>query len=156
MFERGTQREALELIEIALEACPIKQSLTYAHLLNSKMMSYFKLNELKEARKALQESKSIREMLLDPADEDLAATYSNLGNIEAGEGNLDLGIQYHLRAMRIRKERPGAEVMTAIGHMCIGRILFWKGQHSAAAEAYKRCDQIFSEKLTPENFLMIG
>jgi hypothetical protein len=86
----------------------------------------------------------------------LAATYSNLGNIEAGEGNLDLGIQYHVRAMRIRKERPGAEVMMAIGHICMGRILFWKAQHSAAAEECRRCVQIFSEKITPENFLMIG
>jgi len=117
-------------------------------------MSYFKLNDPVNARKVLTVSRTIRERILDPSDEELAATYGNLGNLEAAEGNLDLAMKYQRRSLAIREKLSGTEIMRGIVHQCMGRIFFLKGEYQAAAEEYRRCETLFLEYFGPE-YLMI-
>ncbi|KAK3331560.1 P-loop containing nucleoside triphosphate hydrolase protein [Apodospora peruviana] len=156
LFERGTQREALEIVDIAIDACLDKQGLVYAHLLNSAMMSYFKLNDMANARRVLDESRAIREKLLHCDDQELASTYGNLGTLALGEGKLDEGYGYLQRTLDIRLRHPEMGAMQGVAYVSMGRILFLKGEYDAAAEKYELCERLFLENGGPDGFLMVG
>lgn len=56
LYECGSEREGLEMFDIAINSTSDKDSLDYAQLLNAAMSNYFKLNEIGNARRVLEES----------------------------------------------------------------------------------------------------
>ncbi|KAK0612447.1 hypothetical protein B0T17DRAFT_407350 [Bombardia bombarda] len=155
LFERGTQREALGLVDIAIEACTDK-GLVYAHLLNTAMMSHFKLNDMVNAGRVLDESRAIREKLLKADDQNLATTLGNVGTLEVGEGRLDEAYAHHQQCLAIRLRDPSMGVLQGVAHVNLGRIDFLKGNYAAAAEHYETCEKLFLQNGGPDGFLMVG
>ncbi|KAI1348676.1 P-loop containing nucleoside triphosphate hydrolase protein [Xylaria sp. FL0043] len=154
LYECGSERDAPEMVEIAISSSSDKQNLLYAQLLNSAMINYFKLNDISNARRVLEESRAIREKLMDPQNEELAATYANFGSIELAEGNLNAALEYYQRAQKIRVNRVGAEAMQGLDHMCIGRVLFAKGDFEGAVREYRLCEKIYSQ-FGPDHYLQV-
>ncbi|KAI1121042.1 hypothetical protein F5Y10DRAFT_288967 [Nemania abortiva] len=154
LYECGSEREALEMVEIAISSSSDNENLLHAQLLNTAMINYFKLNDIENARRVLEESRIIREKLMDPQNEELAATYANFGSIELAEGNLDAALEYYQRAQKIRMGLVGAESMQGLDHMCIGRVLFAKGDFEGAVREYKICEQIYSQ-FGPDHYLQV-
>jgi tetratricopeptide (TPR) repeat protein len=142
------------MVDIARSSSNNKDSLNYAQLLNSAMINYFKLNEIENARRVLEESRAIREKLLAPDSEELAATYANFGSIEFAEGHLDAALDYYRRAQKIRTGRPGVEAMLGLVHLCIGRVLFAKGDVENALREYKICEELYAP-FGPEHYLQV-
>lgn len=118
------------------------------------MISYFKLNDVPNARRVLEASRAIREKLLDPNDEDLAATYANFGSIEAAEGHFDEAYAYYVRAHKLRIDRPGTEAMQGLDHLCMGRVLFHQGGFDGAIREYALCEELYS-KFEPDHYLQV-
>lgn len=156
MYERGDHQDALLIVDIAVDACLDKNGLPYAHLLNSAAVMHFRLNNLTKSREYLDKSREIREKEMDQRDEELAATYANLAAVESGEGNQDTSLELMNRAMDIRKDVAGAEVMMAIGLMTLGRSLALKGEFIQAAQRYRESERVFLETVGQRGFLMIG
>ncbi|KAH9892135.1 hypothetical protein F4778DRAFT_784878 [Xylariomycetidae sp. FL2044] len=111
MYERGTQREALQLIDIAVEACRDKNSLVYAHLLNFAGVIHFNFNELALSREALQKALTIRQAQLEPTHEEVAATLANLA------GNQDRSLELWKRIMEIRQNIQAPKLNFARGNL---------------------------------------
>lgn len=156
MFESGSNRENLVLLETAYAACPDKDSLRYAHLLNTASQTYYGLNDLEHSREALERSKAIREALLGAKDEELGNTYNNLGIVESAEGRLDNAIEYFQRANETRAHLSEEEGLFATTLMNTGRAFFLKRDYEAAANAYSKAERIFSLKFGADSFAIQG
>ncbi|RTE84430.1 hypothetical protein BHE90_001017 [Fusarium euwallaceae] len=145
MYEAGNRQGTIDLVTSGVTACGEKDELGRAHLLNSKGLTYFFLNDLVRCREALAESQSIRERLLSSADEELANTYLNLGNLEAAEGRHDLAIPFFEKSMSTRQSIVGAEGMVAVCHLTIARALLNKGDFKRAGEKMDESQKIFEQ-----------
>ncbi|KAK3984313.1 hypothetical protein QBC44DRAFT_388576 [Cladorrhinum sp. PSN332] len=157
LCERGTPREALRLLHISVDSHPNREGLSYANLLNIAMMSYFRLNDKSNARKALEKNCAIRERLLHPDDEDLAVTYQNFGNLLMAESQLDKADDYIQRSLDTVLALPGTEVVQAQGYLSQGRVLFLRGQdhYDEAAEKYRRCEELYLKDAGSEGYSMV-
>ncbi|RSL88039.1 hypothetical protein CEP51_001902 [Fusarium floridanum] len=145
MYEAGNRQGTIDLVTSGVNACGENDELGRAHLLNSKGLTYFFLNDLVQCREALAESQSIRERLLSSADEELANTYLNLGNLEAAEGRHDLAIPFFEKSMSTRQSIVGAEGMVAVCHLTIARALLNKGDFKRAGEKMDESQKIFEQ-----------
>lgn len=96
----------------------------------------------------------IREQLLPPDSEELVATYGNFGSVEFAEGHLDAALDYYRRAQKIRTGRPDVEAMLGLVHLCIGRVLFAKGDVESALREYKLCEELYAP-FGPEHYLQV-
>ncbi|KAJ8110780.1 hypothetical protein ONZ43_g5787 [Nemania bipapillata] len=137
MNDLGDWDETLQLTQVAIEACEKvdETGLTRAHLLNTESQIHFSLNNLHKCREALEESRRIREMRLDPLHEELANTYMNLGNLEAAEGNYDKCVDFYnsSNAIRERIPSPGAQLMVGLCHLNLARALLWRRDFEGSA-----------------------
>ncbi|KAK3366626.1 hypothetical protein B0T24DRAFT_681828 [Lasiosphaeria ovina] len=147
MHEVGNWRDTLGLIRIALSACEGKDDLARAHLLNTASQTHFYLNDTVECRKAVAESRRLREELCDPNDEELANTYLNYGNLEGAEGRQDEAIQYFEKSISIRKNIRGAEVMVGVCYLTIARALWNKVEYEGCDKYLDLSQSVFEEHL---------
>ena len=149
LYEIADYDECLNIVEIGCLACDDKESLTYAHLLNTQGSAWYELNKLKLCRDAFEAAIAIREKLLSEDDPEVTISFANLGNVEAAEGNLDEALMWFGKAANIR-ERVGDKAATLLGlnYLQIGRAYFQKGRsdYSRAYDFYQRAEGIFNKR----------
>ena len=150
LYEIADHSECLNIVEIGCLACDDKESLTYAHLLNTQGSAWYELNKLKPCRDAFTAAIAIREQRLSKDDPEVAISFANLGNVEAAKGNLDKALEWFEKAANIR-EHVGDKAATLLGlnYLQIGRVYFQKGQsdYGRAYDFYQRAEGIFNKRI---------
>ncbi|CAD6586563.1 MAG: hypothetical protein ASARMPRED_002760 [Alectoria sarmentosa] len=141
LYECGQLDDALELLEIAYETVPDKQSALY--------------NDLKPCRDFNEKSLQIREAVLAPDDLDLVSSYHNLGGIASAQDRYDEALELLTKTEEIRV-KAGAETVVSLGltHMIVGRVHFLRKQYSAASERYDMAENTIESSPGPMSQLM--
>ena len=103
LHDRGESDDCLKLVDAGREACPDKQSLLYAHLLNTAGAQLLEQNKLVLAQQNLEQSLAICEKLLGESDEDLLCTLNNLVNVIVAEGRYGEAIPLDKRVVAARE-----------------------------------------------------
>lgn len=155
LYEFGRLGDALELLAIARETVPDKESALYAHLLNSAAVICFERNELELCQRCNDESLRIREKVLAPGHLDVMTSYHNLGNLASAQGHYDKALEYFAKTEPIRAE-AGEEAVVSLGmiHMMTGRVHFLRKYYAAALERYDMAEEIFKINPGPSSQLM--
>ncbi|KAJ9617240.1 hypothetical protein H2200_000961 [Cladophialophora chaetospira] len=148
LFEIADYEEALNLIEIASTAAEDKNSLDYAHLLNTAGVTFYELNKLRRAREALERCLAIRTSLLPEGHIEIANTLSNLGNVETAENNLEAAMEV-LEKSAVYRESLGDEaaMMLALSYLQIGRVLFLREDYPQSYAMYQKCEGVLNKKV---------
>ncbi len=125
----------------------------YLSLLN-KIAKIFKDIQIKydKALEYQEESLNIRIKLL-PADHpDIAASYSNIGNIFECKGEYDKALDNYGKSLNIRvKSLPADHLDTAISFNNIGNIYESKGEYEKALDNYEKSLKIRLKSLQPNH-----
>ncbi|EXJ60696.1 hypothetical protein A1O7_04849 [Cladophialophora yegresii CBS 114405] len=147
LFEIADYEEALNLVEIARAAAQDKESLDYAHLLNTAGVTYYELNKLRSARGVLEQCYIIRSRLLPEDHAEIATILSNLGNLETAEGNFEAASVWLERAVSIR-ESIGDEAasLLALNYLQIGRVHFLQDHFAEAYSMYQKCEGVLNKE----------
>lgn len=155
LFETGAYEEVLYLLKIAYESCPKKDSLVYAHLLNTESAVEYELNRLERCLEVSERCLQIRSTLLDPDDLELASAYSNMASTFSALGEQDKALQYLEKGQKI-EELAGEEaaISLALTHMLTGRAYFLKHDFEMATTRYKLSEDIFVRTIGPRSHLM--
>jgi tetratricopeptide (TPR) repeat protein len=103
--EIGELQECLDLLDIAKDACPDRNSLEYAYLCNTHVTVAVDQNDIAMGRKYSQEALAIRKAWLPPNHMDLAASHNNYANSLNNEGRYDEAIEHLLIAEKSGPER---------------------------------------------------
>ena len=142
-YEVGEHEEAKKLLKIAFEVCTDRDSLLYAHFCNTAGVIDFELNHLQESREFMEEALRIRRKHLEPDDEELANSISNMGNIECAEGNIKTALVLFTEAEDIRTKlgEEGAIPLT-ITYLTKGRAFYLLGDFDQALENYAQAETI--------------
>ncbi|KAK4224382.1 hypothetical protein QBC38DRAFT_514957 [Podospora fimiseda] len=133
--ENDDPRGALKIFDIGIKSHPEREGVHYATLLNTAMMSYFKLNDMdNDSGKKLHDS-----------DEDLAVRYNNFGNLLMEEGSLEEAYAYMQRSLDITSSLPGTEVAQTYVYLCQGWVLFLKGEdhYDEAEEKHQFSEELY-------------
>ncbi|KAL8418928.1 hypothetical protein RB594_002222 [Gaeumannomyces avenae] len=159
LFEMADHHEAMKMLDIAMSACPDRESELYAHLLNTKGCCSFELNQLGQCRSLWEEALEIRRSWAKggatDAQEELANTLNNYGILESAEGGHDKALGFFDQAKAIRRGLgEGAVVPLGVSHMTTGRAYFLKGLPTEALFHYKLAEDIFLAKFGPEGHFM--
>lgn len=155
LYECGDHEHALQLLDIAYEAVPDKQSALYAHLCNSAAAIYYEQNDVKRCRESNEKSLRIREAVLAPNDLDLVNSYHNLGSVASAQGRYDEGLELYAKTEKIRVEASEEAVISlGLTHMMVGRVYFLRKQYSTASERYDIAEEIFARTLGSSSQLM--
>jgi len=148
LFEIADYRECLNVIDVACSLCSDKESLVYAHLLNTRATTYYERNLLKQSREAIEEALDIRRAKLDPMHPEVAISLANLGNVEAAEDNLDEALDYYREAAAIREHiGDAAATMLGLNYLQIGRVYFLQGDFNHAYDMYQKSEGIFNKRV---------
>ena len=155
MYECGRLDDALELLDIAYQTVPNKESALYAHLCNSAAVVYFEQNNLNPCRRANEESLRIRKAVLAPDDLDLVNSYHNLGNLASAQGRYEEAMELLAQTERVRVA-AGQEAVISLGltHMMTGRVFSLQGKYSEALDKYDMAAEIFKLSLGPSSQLL--
>ncbi len=147
-YEVGRLDDALQLLEIAFETVPDKESALYAHLCNSAACIYYEQNNLKACQEFNEMSLRIREKILAPDDLDLVDSYHNLGSLASVQGQYDKALELYAKTEKIRVE-AGKEAVIYLGltHLMIGRVHFLREEYTEASKRYDMAEEIF--KINP-------
>ena len=140
--------ECLNIVAIGRAASADKESLDYAHLLNTASSAHYELNQLGPSREAIEIARDIRLEKLDQHQPEVAISLANLGNVEAAEGHLDDALQLFEQAAQIREHiGDSAAVMLALNYLQIGRVWFLKGDYTRAYRQYQKSEGVFMKKV---------
>lgn len=155
MHELGRHGDALELLDIAYESVPDKESALYAYLCNSAAVTYFELNDLKPCLEFNEKGLQIREIILAPDDLDLLSSYHNLGNLASAQGRYDDALEYFAKTENVPVQ-AGPEAVESLGltHMMTGRVFFLRKQYTEALERYDMAEENFKLSPGPSSQLM--
>lgn len=108
LFEMADHAAAIALLDTVLETVPDKARNTeiYAHLLNTIARCSFELNDLARCRRELDKALTVREewarKKAPGAEEELANTLNDYGNLESAEGKHESALSYFSNARTIR------------------------------------------------------
>lgn len=108
LFEMADHAAAIALLDTVLETVPDKARNTeiYAHLLNAIARCSFELNDLARCRRELDKALTVREEWVRKkapgAEEELANTLNDYGNLESAEGKHESALSYFSKARTIR------------------------------------------------------
>lgn len=113
---------ACQVLSTAYKACRDKQSLFYAHFLNTEACILGKRGRSSEALVKFRESRTIREKLLPAHHEELANTYNNMGNALMSECEYEEALKLFRAAIEIDKMKPVKErdLILHIRHLNLG------------------------------------
>jgi tetratricopeptide (TPR) repeat protein len=150
LFEMADHPATIALLDTALETVPDKALNTEicAHLRNTIACCTFELSDLARCRRELDKALTIREAWAKKkapgAEEELANTLNNYGNLESAEGKYESALSYFSKARMIRlKLGKNAIVPLGVTYMTTGRALFLLGKHEEAIAEYKNAEKIF-------------
>ncbi len=155
-MEIGSHESNLELLEIAFNTCSDKESLWYAHMLNSAFCSHFEFNDLKQARETLEGCREIREKLLESDHEELANTYHNLGCLETAVGNTKEALEHLNRSIQIQQLIPDSDRVIAVSELCIGRALLQQGDYPQCRKHFDIALGLLIKTVGPEGYSIAG
>ena len=155
LYELGQLNDGLELLKIAYDSVPEKNSAIFAHLCNSAAVIYYEQNDLELCRESNERSRGIREAVLDENHLDRATTYHNLGSLASAQGRYDEALELYAKTERTRI-KAGEEAVIQLGliHMMVGRVFFLREQYSTAWKKYQMAEEIFARTLGPCSQLM--
>lgn len=161
LFEMADHPATIALLDTVLETVPEKARNTeiYAHLLNTIACCTFELSDLARNRRELGKALTIREAWAKKktpgAEEELANTLNNFGNLESAEGNYESALAYFSKAKTIRvKLGKDAIVPLGVTHMTTARALFLLGKYEEAIAEYKNAERIFLDKFGSDGHFM--
>ena len=122
LLESGSWNACQELLAIVFKACDYKDSVLYAHLLDSSAALNGKRNNTAEALKLYEASKDIRERLLGPDHEELANTHNNIGLVLESYCRPQEALESFHRAIAIdmKKPEPERNKILHIRHLNVG------------------------------------
>ena len=141
LFEVGDYGEIFKMLEVALDVCDDKTSLSYAHLKNTAGASFFELNKLQDCREAYETTFKIRSQHLPADDEELADAMHNLGNLEHAEGNYEKALELFGKARDNRMSvGDEAQVPLSLTLMGIGRTYESMKRYDDAAGEYEEAE----------------
>ncbi len=122
LLESGSWNTCQELLAIAFKACDDKDSVLYAHLLNTSAALNGKRNNTAEALKLYEASKDIRERFLGSDHEELANTHNNMGLVLESCCRPQEALESFHRAIAIDMKKPEAErnKILRIRHLNVG------------------------------------
>jgi tetratricopeptide (TPR) repeat protein len=108
-MEIGSWTRCLNLLETAYKVCDSKDSLLYAHLLNTAAIIHGKRNHTTVSLTLYNESRLIRERLLPRSHEELANTYNNIGNVLLSQCEYEKAHEAYQKAIDIDMLKPEEE-----------------------------------------------
>ena len=155
LYELGQLNDGLDLLKIAYNSVPHRQSAVYAHLCNSAAVIYYEQNDLKPCRDFNERSRKIREAVLSEDDLDRATSYHNLGSLASAQGRYDDALELYAKTERTLI-KAGEEAVISLGliHMMTGRVFFLREQYLSASQKYRMAEEIFARTLGPCSQLM--
>lgn len=155
LYELGQLNDGLELLKIAYDSVPEKNSAIFAHLCNSAAVIYYEQNDLELCREFNERSRGIREAVLGEDHLDRATTYHNLGSLASAQGRYDEALELYAKTERTRI-KAGEEAVIQLGliHMMVGRVFFLREQYLTAWKKYQMAEEIFARTLGPYSQLM--
>jgi tetratricopeptide (TPR) repeat protein len=133
------------MMEIACSASDSKDSLLYAHLVNTIGSAQFEQNLLKKSRANYLLAREIRERQLSDNDLQVAIVLANLGNVETAVGNYEEARDLLEQAARIR-EIQREPLMLGLTFLQLGRVWFLKNEFDLARGMYSQADACFAKK----------
>jgi tetratricopeptide (TPR) repeat protein len=121
-MESGSWGRCEKLLETAFKTCDDKESILFAHLLNTSAYLQDKRNRSKEALELYEVSKKIRETHLGPLHEELANTYNNMGLALESCCRFHEALECYQKAVEIDLLKPEKErnKILHIRHLNIG------------------------------------
>ncbi len=155
LYELGQFRDGLELLKIAYNSVPDKQSAIFAHLCNSAAVIYYEQNDLKPCREFNERSRRIREAVLNEDDLDRATSYHNLGSLASAQGKYNEALELFAKTEKTQI-KAGEEAIISLGliHMMTGRVFFLREQYLSASKRYGMAEEVFARTLGSSSQLM--
>jgi len=130
--------KAITSYETALETqskCLEEKDIMNAEVLEKLAETYLHAKDHERAISSMEDSISVKRSTLGPDNEELARSYSKLGEYHKESGEYSNGIKCHTRALRIFKHHDMKE-MAATEHNKIAGILKLSGEPNKAMEHY--------------------
>ncbi|KAK1832512.1 hypothetical protein QBC39DRAFT_390506 [Podospora conica] len=161
LYEMADHPVAIALLDTVLKTVPesLRKTEVYAHMVNTIACCTFELSDLARCRRELDKALVIREAWARKkapgAEEELANTLNNFGNLESAEGKYESALAYFSKARKIRsKLGEGAIVPMGVTYMTTGRALFLQGNYKEAVAEYKNAEKIFLDKFGKDAHFM--
>jgi tetratricopeptide (TPR) repeat protein len=140
-MERGAWMEYWKLFSTADIICEDKDSLTWAHILNSASLVESEKGNTSRARPYIEEAMRIRQRLCPPDDMDLSDVYNNFGFMLLTESQSQQSMaeaeKYFKMAIEIDEKVPEGHQVLHVRYLNLGKVLCVKGDFDEAERCYE-------------------